>query len=120
MENQRIKVKEHLKCVLTEQEIKDAGAQLARSYSEITDLEEHKKGVVSDFKAKIDGATAQASILARKIQNGYEFRDIECEEVWDYDDKVVEVVRTDTGETIRSRVMKAEELQDSLFKEKPL
>lgn len=119
MEEKKV-TKEYLKCVLTEEEIKESGAQLARRYSEISDLEDAKKSVMSDFKAKIDSASAEASGLARKIQNGYEFRNVDCEEIWDYDDKVVEVVRTDTGETIRSRVMKAEELQDSLFKEKPL
>jgi len=115
MESKRIAVMEHLKCVLTETEIKTAGAQLARSYSEITDLEDQKKSVVSDFKAKIDGATAQASILARKIQNGYEFRDIDCEEVWNWDEKLVYLVRLDSGEEIRSRVMTSGELQQGLF-----
>lgn len=114
METETIQTKEHLKCLLSEKEIKDAGAALARSYSEITDLEEQKKSVTSDFKAKIDGATAQASILARKIQNGYDFRDVECEEVWDYDDKVVELIRLDTGETVKSRKITPEELQRKL------
>jgi hypothetical protein len=116
MEEKKV-TKEYLKCILTEVEIKDAGAQLARRYSEISDLEDAKKSVMSDFKAKIDSATADASGLARKIQNGYEFRNIDCEEIWDYEDKVVEVVRTDTGEAIRTRPMKQEELQENLFVE---
>lgn len=118
MESKRIAVREHLKCVLTETEIKAAGAQLARSYSEITDLEDQKKSSASDFKARIDGSTAQASILARKIQNGYEFRDIECEEVWNWDEKSVDVIRLDTFEVVKSRTMTAGELQQGLF-EKP-
>jgi len=115
MEQVHVKTKEHLKCILTEEEIKESGAQLAKSYSDITDLEEEKKSVVSDFKAQIDKATAEASLLARKIQNGYEFRNVGCEEIWDYDEKLVYVVRVDTGETIRSRVMTSEELQKKLF-----
>ena len=113
--SKRIAVREHLKCVLTETEIKTAGAQLARSYSEITDLEDQKKSSASDFKARIDSASAQASIVARKIQNGYEFRDIDCEEVWNWDEKTVDVVRLDNGETVRSRTMTVGELQRGLF-----
>ncbi len=115
MDENRNKTKEYLKCILTEPEIKDAGAMLAKTYSEITELEEQKKSQASDFKAKIDGATAQASILARKIQNGYEFRNIDCEEAWDYEDKVVEVMRLDTGEIIKTRAMTTDELQKKLF-----
>jgi hypothetical protein len=115
MESKRIAVREHLKCVLTETEIKAAGAQLARSYSEITDLEDQKKSSASNFKARIDISTAQASILARKIQNGYEFRDIDCEEVWNWDEKTVDVVRLDTFEVMKSRIMTAGELQQGLF-----
>ncbi len=115
MDENRNKTKEYLKCILTEPEIKESGAQLARTYSEITDLEDQKKSLVSDFKAKIDGATASASILARKIQNGYEFRNIECEEWWDYECKVLEVMRLDTGEVIKSRPMTTDELQKKLF-----
>ena len=110
------KTHEHLKCILTEEEIKEAGASLADRYSEITDLEEAKKSVTSDFKAKIDSATADASVLARKIQNGYEFRNVECELQFCTDDKIVQSVRLDTFEIFKSRPMTSDELQEGLFK----
>lgn len=106
---------EHLKHILTEDEIKDYGAQLARRYSEITDLEEQKKSVTSDFKARIDSANADAGVLARKIQNGYEFKNTDCEIQWDYDEKAVTVVRLDTMETVKSRPMTPDELQEEMF-----
>ena len=109
------KTKEHLKCILTEKEIREAGSDLAQKYSTITELEDAKKSLMSDFKAKIDAETAEAGILARKIQNGYEIRPVECEEIWEYDLHVVSTVRQDTGETIRERNMTADELQKGLF-----
>lgn len=115
---EKSKIKEYLKCVLTEQEIKESGAQLAKSYSDMSELEDAKKSIVSDFKARIDKMAADISGFARKIQNGYEFRNVECEEVRDYDEKFVEVIRLDTGETLRTRVMTADELQTRLFKSK--
>jgi len=105
---------EYLKCILTEAEIKEAGAALARRYSEITNLEEQKKSVTSDFKAKIDAATAEASLLARQIQNGYEFRQIDCEIQRVWEDKTVQTIRLDTGEIVKTRPMTADELQDRL------
>jgi len=110
-------IKEHLKCVLTEEEIKEAGASLARKYSEITDLEEQKKSVVSDFKAQIDSATAMASVLARRIQNGYEYRNVDCEEQYDFNEKEIRVVRLDTGEIFKSRPMTPDELQTNFLQE---
>ena len=109
------KTKEHLKCELTEAEIKQLGYDLARKYSEITDLEENKKAVSSDFKSQIDAATALASSMSRKIQNGYEFRDVECEIRRDYARKIIEWVRLDTGEIFKDRIMTADELQEDLF-----
>lgn len=110
-------VKEHLKCILTEKEIKESGANLARFHSEISDLENQKKSVVSDFKSKIEKATAEADIEARKIQNGYEYRSVECEVQKIFDEKVVQVVRTDTGEIIKQRAMTPDELQEKMFPE---
>lgn len=111
-------ITQHLKCELTEDEIKEYGAELARKYSEITDLEDQKKSITSDFKARIDAANSDAGILARKIQNGYEFRDVFCEIQYIDDEKVVQTVRQDTGEIIKTRPMTPEEMQRDLFEEK--
>lgn len=109
------KKNETLKCLLTADEIREAGENLARLISSIEDLESEKRSLMSDFKARIDSASAERDMLARKIGNRYEFRAVECEEIWDYDTKTVSVVRQDTGETVRERTMTADELQKGLF-----
>jgi len=116
MENEN-KTTEYLKCVLTEEEIKEVGGNLARKYSQIQDLEAQKKSVVSDFKARIDGLTAEASRCANIIQNGYEFRTIDCEIVKDFAEGKIRTVRTDTGEVIKERDMTSKERQEKMFGE---
>ena len=109
------KATEYLKCVLTEDEIKQIGADLAHKYSQIQDLEAQKKSVNSDFKARIDGLTASASICANTIQNGYEFRIIECDIEYDYASGVIRTIRTDTGEIVKEKKMTSKERQDEMF-----
>ena len=112
------KSKEYLKCDFTEKEILEFGSDLARKHSEINELEEQKKRVTSDFKAKSDAAEAEASVLARKIQNKHEFRDVECQEIYNYVDKSVTIVRLDTGEIVKTRNMREDEKQELLFPDK--
>jgi len=111
------KTKEYLKCEFTEKEILDFGGELARKHSEINELEDQKKRIVSDLKAKSEAADAEASILARKIQNKNEYRDVECQEVYNYVDKSVTIVRLDTGEIVKTRPMREDEKQELLFPE---
>ena len=108
-------LKENLKVFLTVDEIREAGSNLARSFSQISTLEEEKKSAASNYKARIDALSAQAMVYAGLVQNGYDFREVDCEEIFDYDQKLISVVRMDTGETVRSRVMTARELQQGLF-----
>lgn len=119
MDNQKsFALKEKLKVILTDKEIREAGSSLAMLYAQISTLEDDKKTSASDFKARIDAASAQATVQSNLIRNGYDYKDIDCEEIWDYDEKVVSVVRLDTGEQIRSRIMTAKELQQGLFPDK--
>lgn len=111
------KSKEYLKCEFTEKEILEFGGELARKHSEINELEDQKKRIVSDLKAKSEAADAEASILARKIQNKNEYRDVECQEVYNYVEKTVTIVRVDTGEIVKTRPMNENEKQELLFPE---
>lgn len=110
--------KESLKCVLTDDEVREYGIALARATSTITDLESQKKAFNDQIKADISKAEGDANILSQKIQNGYEFRTIDVETVLGYESGIVFTIRMDTGEEIRSRSMTPEERQKGLFEEK--
>lgn len=106
---------EYLKCTLTEKEIKESGFNLALSSSKINDLEAQKKSFNDQIKADISAAEAEIQRLALMIQNGYEYRMVEVEEEIDPLERCVMIIRTDTGEMVRVRPLKPEEMQGDLF-----
>ena len=106
---------ESLKCILTDDEIRRYGIAQARANAEIATAEEELQSVKSQYKSRIDGATATRTAMAKRINNGYEFRPVECVERWDYDSNVITVLRTDTYETVSRRTMSREEMQRKLF-----
>jgi len=110
--------KEYVKYQFSEDELKDLSNSMARKVSEKNEVEDQKKSVNSDFKAKIDGADAEINGLARKVQDKYEMRYMECEIIIDHKKKKVMSERLDTKEIVRERDMTEDELQQKLFDEK--
>jgi len=106
---------EYLKCVLTNDQVREYGIELARKNSENESLDAQKKSFDAQIGASIKKVLLDIVGLSQKIQNGYEFLQVEVEERRDYDDKIIETVRLDTGEVIRTRDMTQDDLQDKLF-----
>lgn len=106
--------KDFLKCILTQDERNTLGDDLAQQYIDIQQLEEQKKSATSNFKAKIDAATADASQKARVLKDGYEMRDVEVETRYDASIGLAIIVRKDTGEIIKQRPLTQEERQQEL------
>lgn len=107
--------KKYLKYQFTAEELKEKSSQLARECRRAEETEDDKKRVMSDFKAKIDALQASISLLSGHINNGYEYRDIEC---------TVElnvpvagkktITRTDNDEQVAVENMDSEEMQEKL------
>ena len=106
---------ESLKCILTDDEIRRYGIAQARANAEIARAEEELQSVKSQYKSRIDAAAATRNDMAQRINNGYEFRQVECIERWDYGSNVITVLRTDTYETVSRRIMTRDEMQRKLF-----
>lgn len=73
----------HLRCNLTDDEKLDAGRELAEATNTLTELENDKKRVNDDFKSKVSAAEAEVGVLSNKLRSGYEFRNVECDVVFD-------------------------------------
>lgn len=93
--------------------------EMARKQAElgemIASLDEQKKSVAAKFKAEIEKHECDRSDLGRKITNGYESRDIDCDVF--FNDPAVglaTVIRTDTGEQVEVRPMTEHEKQMEL------
>lgn len=105
-------IKQNLKVDFSHDEIHEFGNQLANITNEVKELTNAKKSAMSDFKAKIDGKTADAESLSTKIANGYEYRNVECEVRFNKPNTGrKQIVRKDTGEMVSEESMTAEELQ---------
>ncbi len=92
------KVKKNLKHNFSQEEMIQLGSELAREYAAKTELEMRKKDVGTQLKAEIESHTLKAEAASRKLNNGYEYRDVECTEIIDTENKVCRLKRLDTGE----------------------
>ncbi len=93
--------KENLKTRLSPKEIADYAQTLSEKYIDNVQLEADKKGLVAEYKAKIDVILGEMGLLSQKVSTQHEWRDVDCH--WGYDwktDKKI-LVREDTGEVVR-------------------
>jgi len=106
--------KESCKYVFTAEEKAELAAEMAQGVAELREKEDDKKAVMSDFKSAIDTLSARTNGLAGKLNNGFEMRQIECEVVRDYPNHLIQYIRTDTGECVRTKKMSQEDLEMGL------
>lgn len=98
-----------LKCVLTEDERSAYGMALAQFVTELEALEAQKANLPSQIK----GVRERMRDTKSAMQNGFEYRDIDCFER-DHG-PTIEVVRSDTGEVVDVRAAKLDDRQTTIF-----
>jgi hypothetical protein len=74
--------KRTLRYDFTAVEIHDLSLQLANKDKEVKSLMQEKKSVTSQFTAKINEAEASRGKLSNQVSDGFEYRDIDCEVVF--------------------------------------
>jgi hypothetical protein len=95
---------------LTTDEKAGVGLKLAQRQSEKDDLENERKQIATDYKARIESHDTEISRLARLIQNGWELRPRSVIERLDYSRGTYELVAED-GEVLEQRPMNEFERQ---------
>lgn len=106
---------EYLKYTFTESELKEFAKELARQTATMSEVEEEKKAVVANFTERIAAAKSNASRLSRYINNGYDYRNIDCSvKLNDPNTGVKTIYRDDTGESVKTYPMTQDELQEKL------
>ena len=105
-----------LRVVLTNEELLAAGKLHADRSIEFAALENDRKRIADEFKAKTSAIEAETCVLATKISSGYEFRYVPCTEYLGEPaaDKK-RVIRNDTGAEIGVEDMTAAEMQRELI-----
>ena len=103
---------ELLRCDFAPDEWAESARQLATATRLRSELEQEKKEIDSQYKAKIEEQIGRASKLAALLGAGYEMRNVPCEVILDKPEPgQATVVRTDTGEIVRTRPMTEMERQ---------
>ena len=95
-----IKEIKHLQCVLTDEELKKYAQNLARVAQEKSEIESRKKQAMSDFNAQIASKEADINTFAAKVNNGWEFRNVDCEWIYNWDKGTKTLHRSDTHEIL--------------------
>lgn len=104
---------ESLRCDLTQEEQRVKGLDLAQQEKHVYDLNHAKKLAAEEFKEKIELATRRMTGCAQVLRDGYEYRPIECEEIYDFKSGLVRLMRKDTKSQVWERLMKDHERQMS-------
>lgn len=82
--------------------------------TEITQAEDSLAAVKSQFKSRIDAATAKRNEYSAIINAGCEYKPVDCKLIKDYGVNTITVVRLDTGEIVSERAMSMAERQRGL------
>jgi len=110
------KTRRTLRVTLTEAELLAAGKSQADKLNELGAIENDRKRIADEFKAKASALEAQVADLANKISSGYEFRSVGCTEyLGEPEPTQKRVVRDDTGEVVGIEEMNSAELQRELL-----
>ena len=102
---------EFIKYTFTEKELREIAGEMAQKIVNLQQAEDDKKAIMSDYKSQIDGIQAGINSAATKMTSGYEMRSVKCQVVPDYDRKVWEYIRVDTGKCVKEKGMTSNDLQ---------
>lgn len=109
---ERRRYSEELTCSLTEEEVTAAGQALAHLLQEQEQMEEEHAEIKERMKGEASNMSARRKRIESKLRTGEELRQVEVIEY--LNGKRIVTVRTDTGEQVRDRAARPEELQGSI------
>lgn len=107
---------EKLQCkyILSDEDLLKYGRQSAQASSKKRRIEESMKAFQAQQKAEIQMEDGIIAKISEAVNNGYEYREIQCRIVYDFDSKTKDWVREDTGEVVKTDVISERELQEEM------
>lgn len=106
---------ENLKVVLTKEQKEQKTSELLQVMNTKDQVEARFESVKKSHQAEVKDYEKQIVSLRRIVDSGTEWKDVECEQRFDYERGIVDIFRVDTGKYVRSRQMKDNERQSELF-----
>jgi mannose-6-phosphate isomerase class I len=101
-------------CALTQDEQVARGKSLAKVLAEIRNEDSRHAMLKAEMKSTMTAMESERDKFQLIVAGGEELRDVECEDIANYDSGMFERVRFDTGETVYQRALTPEELQMEL------
>ena len=95
----------------SEEEKREISKRLANENQSKQRLEDEKKAVVSNFKAKIDSAISQVNLLSSHIASGYEHRYFKCYKFLNFARTIREYYSIENGELMQEEPFTREDHQ---------
>lgn len=111
---------EKLPVTLTDSELLTFAREQSAALHRRDKLEESFKTIKAQSNADIGREEETVHKCASIISTGVEWRNVECAEMHDYERSIVSIVRLDTGEVVRERVMSQEDRQFDIEKDAAL
>ncbi len=103
---------EYLKVTFTREERAEFALELARATQGKAEIELRKKEIAAKIKAEIEEHDTLIAGLARKVHDGYDFKDVEVEIIFDKPQPGEKsIYRKDTGEFVAKKRMSDEDRQ---------
>ena len=92
-------------------ELLEISKETAKKIRELKELEDEKKAINSQFKAKIDMVQADINLHSQWTNNGYKYKMVTCNVVKDTTLRVLSFYSIETGELVQQRRMTEEQYQ---------
>lgn len=99
---------------LTDEEMLGKAKEMSKLCEDRTFVEREKAIQTKDFAEKIKNISGEISKLVTIVSSGFESREVECTRVFDYKNKEVRALRTDTDEIIEKRPLRVDESQTEI------
>src|SRR5579859_1706146 len=98
---------EFLKCFFTDQERAELSERLCRAIAAKLEAEDEFKAIKMQFKERIEGHQSEINRVGRRLNFGYEHRNVVCDVLYDTPEpRKKTIVRTDVpGEIVRVQSM---------------
>jgi len=106
-----VPITRHLKVTLTDSEVAERADQAAHKWAAIKSEEADLKAIGQAYKARIAEKSGQLDTLQQEVRDHCTYRDVDCHEVHDFEEKIVKIIRLDTRVEIERRDMTRAELQ---------
>lgn len=116
MTEKQLEIKKmHIKYIFNEDEKKVLAAELAEKMSEKADKELQKKEIASKFTSEINSLDVAITRISGEYRQGYTFKNHDCYERFDFENKEVFTHRADTDDQVFVRTMSIDEFQREMF-----